>query len=197
MADNTLTNVVTKEYLLTSLENFTRDILLNHFVEQEDGKFLISANDLSQITKNTSEITYIKENLHEAGLSEEEVTEIVITKIAEVVAGADASYDTLKEIADWILNHEESASAMNSAIARKADGLVWDKQDNTLSLMSGSKIIQQVTLTGLSQEGQGNNYVVEPTFTMDWSTNHLIMTGGKGLVFNIRKTDGHLESEVL
>lgn len=197
MANDTLTNVVTKEYLLTSLENFTKDILLNHFVEQEDGKFLISANDLDQITKNASEITYIKENLHEAGLSEEEVTTIVVEKIAEVVANADASYDTLKEVADWILGHEGSAAAMNSAINKKADGLVWDKQDNTLSLMSGSKVIQQVTLTGLSSEGQGNNYVVEPTFAMDWSTNHLIMTGGKGLVFNIRKTDGHLESEVL
>ena len=27
MANDTLTNVVTKEYLLTSLENFTKDIL--------------------------------------------------------------------------------------------------------------------------------------------------------------------------
>lgn len=33
-----------------------------------------------------------------------------------IVAGADASYDTLKEIADWISSHGTEATAMNSAI---------------------------------------------------------------------------------
>ena len=32
------------------------------------------------------------------------------------MAGADKSYDTLKEIADWISNHKTDAGAMNSAI---------------------------------------------------------------------------------
>lgn len=40
----------------------------------------------------------------------------VAYQIAQVVAGADASYDTLKEIADWISNHGTDAAAMNTQI---------------------------------------------------------------------------------
>lgn len=37
-------------------------------------------------------------------------------KVAEIVAGADASFDTLKEIADWILNDTTGAAAMAADI---------------------------------------------------------------------------------
>lgn len=37
-------------------------------------------------------------------------------EVAKIVAGADESYDTLKEIADWISSHGTDAAAMNSAI---------------------------------------------------------------------------------
>lgn len=42
--------------------------------------------------------------------------EIASEEVAKIVAGADASYDTLKEIADWISSHKTDATAMNSAI---------------------------------------------------------------------------------
>ena len=41
---------------------------------------------------------------------------IASEEVAKIVAGADASYDTLKEIADWISTHKTDATAMNSAI---------------------------------------------------------------------------------
>ena len=41
---------------------------------------------------------------------------IAAEETAKIVAGADASYDTLKEIADWISSHATDAAAMNSAI---------------------------------------------------------------------------------
>lgn len=40
----------------------------------------------------------------------------VAYQIARVVAGADESYDTLKEIADWISNHSTDAASMSSQI---------------------------------------------------------------------------------
>lgn len=40
----------------------------------------------------------------------------VAYQIAQVVAGADASYDTLKEIADWISTHGTDAASMNTQI---------------------------------------------------------------------------------
>ena len=41
---------------------------------------------------------------------------IASEEVAKIVAGADESYDTLKEIADWISSHKTDATAMNSAI---------------------------------------------------------------------------------
>lgn len=52
--------------------------------------------------------------------SSEKVTEIVDNEIAKVVANAPQSFDTLREIADWIATHSEDASAMNSAILQNA-----------------------------------------------------------------------------
>ena len=40
----------------------------------------------------------------------------VAYQIAQIVAGADASFDTLKEIADWIGTHTTDAATMNSQI---------------------------------------------------------------------------------
>ena len=48
------------------------------------------------------------------GTSSEEGS--VAYQIAQVVAGADESYDTLKEIADWISSHATDAATMNSQI---------------------------------------------------------------------------------
>lgn len=42
----------------------------------------------------------------------------VAYQIAQIVAGADESYDTLKEIADWISNHTTDAATMNSGISK-------------------------------------------------------------------------------
>ena len=47
-------------------------------------------------------------------------------KVAEIVAGADANFDTLKEIADWILNDTTGAADMANDIAA-LQGLVGDK----------------------------------------------------------------------
>ena len=48
--------------------------------------------------------------------SNKSVRTIASEETAKIVAGADASFDTLKEIADWISSHKTDAAAMNSAI---------------------------------------------------------------------------------
>lgn len=62
------------------------------------------------IDKNTSAIATLN------GTGTGSVTKAVSDGIAKVVASAPASFDTLKEISDWIDTHEDSASSMNSAI---------------------------------------------------------------------------------
>lgn len=44
------------------------------------------------------------------------VAQQVAAAVAQIVADAPEAYDTLKEIADWISNHADSASAMNTQI---------------------------------------------------------------------------------
>ena len=50
------------------------------------------------------------------GTGEGSVTRTVADKIAEVVAGADKDFDTLKEIADWIMSDTTGAAKMQSDI---------------------------------------------------------------------------------
>ena len=51
------------------------------------------------------------------GEGEGSVKAQVAAGIAEVVADADADFDTLKEIADWILNDKEGAAALQNTVA--------------------------------------------------------------------------------
>ena len=46
-----------------------------------------------------------------------DVTNEITNKVAEIVADAPEDFNTLKEMSDWISNHENDASAMNSAIS--------------------------------------------------------------------------------
>lgn len=47
----------------------------------------------------------------------------VAYQIAQIVAGADESFDTLKEIADWITTHKTDATTMNSQINANKDDI--------------------------------------------------------------------------
>lgn len=47
----------------------------------------------------------------------------VAYQIAAVVAGADADFDTLKEIAEWIAAHPESVATINKSIKDNADAI--------------------------------------------------------------------------
>lgn len=85
-----------------------------------------SYNDLTDtpdaaITTNAENIANIQTALSgkasSADVYTKSETDTKITeKVAEIVAGAPADFDTLKEMSDWIANHEGSAAAMNAAI---------------------------------------------------------------------------------
>lgn len=73
-----------------------------------------TANDglRKAVADNTSAIALLNGTAQTQGSVKYEVGQAV----AAVVANADASYDTLKEIADWILSDTTGAAAMNSDI---------------------------------------------------------------------------------
>ena len=56
------------------------------------------------IALNASAIAVLNGNAETTGSVANTATAIAAAEVAKIVADADASYDTLKEIADWILN---------------------------------------------------------------------------------------------
>lgn len=69
------------------------------------------------ISGNTAAIETLNGDAETAGSVAHTATAIAAAKVAEIVAGANASYDTLKEIADWILNDTTGAADMANDIA--------------------------------------------------------------------------------
>lgn len=55
----------------------------------------------------------------------------ITAKVAEIVADAPEDFDTLKELSDWIANHEDSAAAMNSAIATNTSAIAQKADKST------------------------------------------------------------------
>ena len=67
--------------------------------------------------------------------ADKSVRTIASEETAKIVAGADASFDTLKEIANWISSHKTDATAMNSAIIALeniVDGIGGDGEKATV-----------------------------------------------------------------
>ena len=69
------------------------------------------------IGDNATAIETLNGDAETAGSVAHTATAIAAAKVAEIVAGANASYDTLKEIADWILNDTTGAADMANDIA--------------------------------------------------------------------------------
>lgn len=66
---------------------------------------------------NTAAIEKLNGGADVVGSVANTATSIAATKVAEIVANADANFDTLKEIADWILNDTTGAADMANDIA--------------------------------------------------------------------------------
>ena len=75
------------------------------------------AGNTTEIGKNTAAITTLNGGADVAGSVAHTATAIAAAKVAEIVAEADADFDTLKEIADWILNDTTGAADMANDIA--------------------------------------------------------------------------------
>ena len=73
------------------------------------------------IGANATAIETLNGDAETAGSVANTATTIAAAKVAEIVAGADASYDTLKEIADWITNDTTGAADMANDIKALQD----------------------------------------------------------------------------
>ena len=70
----------------------------------------------------------------EDALTARPTTEVMNTAISAAISeGAPETYDTLKEIADYIAAHQEVVDALNAAIGNKADKSVVETLQSTVS----------------------------------------------------------------
>lgn len=84
------------------------------------------AQNVIDIATNKAAIDKLNGDAKTVGSVANTATSIAAAKVAEIVANADADFDTLKEIADWILNDTTGAADMANDIAT-LQGLVGDK----------------------------------------------------------------------
>ncbi len=141
------TKVVDREYLKQQFKNFN-DILVkpkitdldDRKVEKIPGKGL-SKNDFTDDLKtkleglsnyDDTELVNAINTLNGDAQTQGSVAQMTADAVAAIVAGADASFDTLKEISDWIISHADSAAAMNTAINANTQAItVLNGDENT------------------------------------------------------------------
>lgn len=101
---------------------------------------------------------------------EKTIVDYVNEKISDLIGGAPETYDTLKEIADYIASHEDVADALNAAIANKAEKN-HTHADATQSASGFQSAADKKKLDGIA--AGANNYVHPTT-----SGNKHIPSGG-------------------
>ena len=103
--------------------------------EKINGSVYDDASLKADIQANTQAITTLNGDRETPG----SVAHTAAQAVAEIVAAAPESFDTLKEIADWISSHAESASAMNTAISENRQGL-----EALTGLVGDTKVADQI-----------------------------------------------------
>ena len=95
------------------------------------------------------------------GLTQSQVQSIVDEEIAKVVANAPAGYDTLKEIADWIGNNPDGASAMNTAIQVNATKIAENTEAIATALTEAKEYTDEKAVDSVGATVDGQELTVE------------------------------------
>ena len=101
---------IDESFSLTSTNPVQNKVVKAKFDEIEEK---VNANETT-ILSHTEALNTL--NGEGEGSVKKTAKDTAIAEITKVIADAPESFDTLKEISDWISNHENDASAMNSAI---------------------------------------------------------------------------------
>ena len=117
----------------------------------------------NRITANAEAIDVLN------GTGEGSVAQIVATEIAKVIANAPESYDTLKEIADWINDHPNTVADINTAITNLSSR-VSDLETDVSSLKTRMTTAEE-KITTLETAVTTLNGDVNTTNSVDYKIN--------------------------
>ena len=145
----------------------------NKMVKKEEGKSLISAEDIAKIGANANLIATLIGEDNGKSVRTIATEELVKQLIPE---NANESRDTLEEISAWIQQHPEDASAMNAAIAalQARLGTVYDLTSATFTETAG---VVNITSTVAASLLVGNKYLF--TVTENKTAGSTTFTPGK------------------
>lgn len=87
------------------------------------------------------------------GVDESVISELVAEQIAEIVDGAPSSFDTLKEIADWIDTHQDEFMDLQSAINNMPNPPEIATVQETLTYLSSEFAISTPQSSGGASNG--------------------------------------------
>lgn len=110
--------------------------ILNFFLDDKDSLINDTATNKTWLNTLTANTTPTKS-----------ISTMISEGIAKVVASAPASFDTLKEIADWISTHQNDASAMNTAIntnTTNITNLTTEVNTNTTNISANANQIHGI-----------------------------------------------------
>lgn len=105
-----------------------------------------AASAQSKADTNEAAINVLKGDKNTAG----SVAHTAAAAVAEVVAGADANFDTLKEIADWIKSDTSGAAEMANDIA-EMQGLLGVTEGEALPKSVNTRISEAIAAENLAQ----------------------------------------------
>ena len=106
------------------------------------------------------------------GSVERTVGDKVAEEIVKIVANAPEDFDTLKEIADWISTHNDSAASMNSAIQENRDAVSSLK--TLLGVDSSTNLWTSSELTGIKADvAQAKEDITTLTTTVSSNTDNI------------------------
>jgi len=91
-----------------------------------------------------------------AATSREDVQALISAAVDDLIGGAPETYDTLKEIADYIAKDENAAAAMTQAIAGKVDkvdGKQLSTEDFTSELKAKLESLRELSAVTESADG--------------------------------------------
>lgn len=110
-------------------------------------------NALSELVADIDSEVDLKANASDV-YTKTETNTAISDKVAEIVANAPEDFDTLKEMSDWIDSHEDSASAMNTAIKQNTSDIANLKStdESTATEIASVKSDVAINKTALGTE---------------------------------------------
>lgn len=104
---------------------------------------------------NAAALAVLNGNAETAGSVANTANAAAAAKVAEIVAGADTNFDTLKEIADWILNDTTGAANMANDIAALEAKMVG--VDSTVVAKIAAEIDAALKVDGVDKYALASN----------------------------------------